>query len=213
MKKFSMLLLIAILALSACGVKLNDGDEKEVEAQEITKEKSEVKENEESESDSTEKDEKDNEDSSIVEIIFPASFYEGMDSDEVIANLNAEGMDDVTANDDGSYTIKMSKERHVSYLQELRDDIDSDLQGMVEMMEIESITEIAMNEDVTELTVSINQDLYDEYMNGLVLMDFALYASMFQMMNGVSEADFDFQVVLVDDKTGEEFKRTSVYDE
>ena len=171
MEKFSMLLLIALLALSACGVELNVGDEKEVEAQDITKEKSEVEEVEEkedSESESSEEDGKDNEDSSIVEIIFPASFYEGMDSDEVIANLNAEGMDDVTANDDGSYTIKMAKEQHEAYLQELREDIDSDLQGMVEMMEIESITEISMNDDVTELTVSIKQDLDEEYMNGFV---------------------------------------------
>lgn len=185
MKRFSMLMLIAILALSACGFELNVGDEKDVEAQESSKEKSETVDKEDEESESPETDEKDDGDSSIVEIILPASFYEGMPQEGVSADLNAEGMDD----------------------------IDSDLKGMVEMMDVESITDISMNDDVTKLTVSINQELYDEYMNGLVLMDFALYASMFQMMNGLSEEDFDFEVVLVDDKTGEEIERTSVYDE
>lgn len=47
----------------------------------------------------------------------------------------------------------------------------------------------------------------------MVLEDFSLYGIQYQVMNGIVVKDMDFEVVFVDDKTGEEFERTSVFDE
>lgn len=195
MKKYLLLIILAIFALSGCGSEVNTDKE-----QEDPKSKTVANDGDES-------------DSSDVELTIPAEFFEGQSEDDVIASFEEEGIDNITLNDDGSYTLKMSKEEHEVMLNDLREEIDEDIEAIIGSMDIEFIKGASMNDTVTELTVVIDQSMYDGDMEGLVLMDFAFHAMPYQVMNGVTEEDFDFEVVLVDSETGEEFERTSVHDE
>ena len=81
-------------------------------------------------------------------------------------------------------------------------------------MKVEGIKEVVLNDAVTEMTITIDRELNGGDLNGLVLIDFAILAMNYQVMNGVTkEEDFEFDVVLVDKKTGEVFDTESIHDE
>src|SRR5690625_4614536 len=204
MKRIFLLFVILIFALVGCGSKVDNVQDQEEKNESTTGEENTSEEEDENKTD---------ENSSDVEITMPNEFFDGQTEDEVIAGFNEEGIKDVTVNDDGSYTIRMSKEEHEQLLNTMKQDIDADVNAIIESMGLTFIKEASMNDTVTELSVTIDQSIYDGDMEGLVLLDFALHAMPYQLLNGVTEESFNFEVVLIDSETGEEFERTSIHDE
>lgn len=202
MKKYIVSVLMGVFILSGCGSGV-DVEQEEKAGGEAAK----VEEVNEDETESA------NAKSSDVEITLPAEFFEGQSEDEVIASFAEDGIQLMQRKDDGSYTFTMSQEEHAAYLVGLLDNINGDVAQIIESMDVNFIKEASMNEDATELFVLIDQSAYDGGMGGLVLMDFALHAMSYQIMNGVTEETFDFAVVFIDSETGEEFERTSIHDE
>ena len=194
---------MAVLVLSACTVAPNA--DKENVKQEQEKEKAKTVEKEESE---------DDQDLSFFELTMPDYYFQDVSSDEVIADFKEQGIDDVTANDDGSYTLRIPTEKHEEMLKELRGNFEIALHETIGAMNVEAIKDVVLNDSVTEMTVTIDRELNGGDLKGLVLIDFAILAMDYQIMNGVTtEEDFDFQVVLVDEKTGEVFDTISIHDE
>src|SRR5690606_39103557 len=69
--------------------------------------------------------------SNDVEITLPASFFEGKDIDEMITEAKEEeGVKEVTKNDDGSITYKLTKERHKEMMDEMKKEIDTSIEEM-----------------------------------------------------------------------------------
>lgn len=208
MFRLFLISVVAVFALIGCSSGANEDPAKEVAANSEAEEtKENVAETNETENDSA------NAGGDEVEIHLPAEFFEGQSEEEVIESYQEDGIDNITVNDDGSYTITMTKDEQTALLSEMKADINADMGELITAMEIDIIEDIKMNEDATELLVDIDSDKYDGDMEGIVLMDFALFAMPYQIMNGVTEDEFDFEVVLIDRKTGEEIERTSVHDE
>lgn len=74
-----------------------------------------------------------------VEINLPESFFEGEDIDEVIAEAKEEGVAEVTKNDDGSLTYKMSKSKHKEMIAEMKESL------------LEYVDELISNEDYSSI--------------------------------------------------------------
>lgn len=199
-KKYLLLIIAALFTLSACvstentGEELEDTGGKPTEAEKVNTEKSDVN-------------------LSDIEVTMPADFFEGSSEEEIVATCVEDGVDDISANDDGSYTLKIPKEEHELMLKEMKADIDSDVEEIIENMDIESIKEVSLNDNATELIVTVDRNLYKGDMEWLVLMDFSLHAMSYQILNGFSEDECDFAVVMIDHDRGEEFERMLLEEE
>lgn len=198
MKKHLLLIIVALFFLSACSSQTNTKEEVVRESSDNTTEVEQVK------------TEKSDEDLSDIEITMPAEFLRNLSEEEIAATFEEKEIDDISENNDGSYTFKIPEEEHKLKLKEMKADIDSDVEEIIESIDIESIEEVSMNDNATELLVTVDRNLYKGDMDGLVLMDFSLHAISYQMLNGVTEEECDFAVVMIDSDRGEEFERTSL---
>lgn len=147
-----------------------------------------------------------------VMIVYSAAAFEHMTSDEVIASFKDLRIDDVTENDDGSYTVTMPEVFHDRILQSIRDEVESELDGILKDDDLQAVKELKMNETMTELIVVIDQSVPEEKIENNVLDEFAENAFNYQMHNGVMLEDFTYEIVSIDDQTGEEIDRRSGLD-
>ncbi|MFP7471171.1 hypothetical protein SFC55_09170 [Niallia taxi] len=136
MKKFGFLLFLAItvLALAACGAD-----------KEASKTSSDKKESEETEDFAVDKG------LLNVEITMPASFVEGEDIDNTIKEAEAEGIE-VTKNEDGSLTYKMSKSEHKKMMKDIKTNAEKSLDEIKTDGTFPSVKDITYNNSFSKFT-------------------------------------------------------------
>jgi hypothetical protein len=74
-----------------------------------------------------------------VEITIPVSYLEGADQSSVRADAQERGIHDVSFNDDGSATFKMSRATHGQIMAEVRDEVVSGLASLPDDLQIDVI--------------------------------------------------------------------------
>src|SRR5690625_2556071 len=176
MRKFLVILLAAIFALSAC----SGNGEEEVES---------TKENETDEDGSVDVDKG----LLNVEVTIPSSFLEGEDKKEVIAEAEDAGVSEVEENDDGSLTYKMSKSTHKEMMGEIKTSIQ------------ETIEDITANDSFSKFTLSVNQEEYENSLDGLATFSLAVSALYYQLFDGVDADDYDVEILMENIETNEVF--------
>lgn len=185
-KKIVMVIMAAVLAVSttACGA----GGQKE--------EKKETKKETKSE-ETVKKEEPD------IEITLPADFFDEEGMNDINEEAKADGVKEVTVNDDGSVTYKMDKSTHDKLLAEMKKSID---EGITELLEDKenygSFQEITYNDDMTEFKVMADPASYDDFQSFGAL---ALYAfgNMYQGINQVPESEINTVVQIINKDTQE----------
>ncbi|WP_404407917.1 hypothetical protein [Jeotgalibacillus malaysiensis] len=195
MQKFSYLLLLltAMLTISACSSE-EDTSNDSGEGEENTEEQSvEV-------------------DKGLlnVELTLPASMFEGEDIDQVIADAKEDGAKDVTKNDDGSLTYKMSKSDHKEMMQEIETGLEESLNDIVEGEDFVSIKDISHNDSFEEFTVTVEKETYENSFDGFGILTLGMSGMIYQVYDGEDMDSAKVTVSIVDEATGEEFD-TYVY--
>lgn len=108
MVRLFLLSLVAVFALIACSSGGSDEGVQEVAANNEAEEaKENVAEANEAENDDANADA----DGSEVEINLPVEFFDGQSEEEVIESFKEDGIDTVVVNDDGSFTLTMTKDQ------------------------------------------------------------------------------------------------------
>ena len=187
-KKIMAILLMATLALSltACGKK----EERDSESKKKTEESSD--------GDTLKADKK----LLSVEVTLPASLVEDSEItlDEEAQNA---GVKEIIKNDDGSVTMKMSKDAHKKLLDEIKTGINESIDEILSEKEnYPSFESITYDDDVTTFTVSVDASAYGGFQSFAAL---ALYieGNYYQALNAVPEDQLKTIVNFVDRDTGE----------
>lgn len=137
-----------------------------------------------------------------VELTIPSSLLED-DAAVLDEEAKAAGVKEITQNDDGSITMKMSKSAHKKLLDEFKVGID---EGITEILNDKetypSLTEITYNDDLTEFTVKVDSNTYGGF-EGLSALALYISGNVYQALNATPEDQIKTIVNFVDKDTGE----------
>lgn len=137
-----------------------------------------------------------------VELTIPASLI-GDDAATLDEEARAAGVSEITQNEDGSVTMKMSKIAHQKMLDEYKGGIDESLAEMLNDKETyPSFTEITYNEDLTEFTVKVDPATYGG-LEALSAIGLYIAGNIYQALNTVPEDQIKTIVNFVNKDTGE----------
>src|SRR5690606_39726518 len=82
--------------------------------------------------------------------------------DEMITEAKEEeGVKEVTKNDDGSITYKLTKERHKEMMDEMKKEIDTSIEEMKSGDDFASIKDIKHNDKYSEFTVVVKKEDFE----------------------------------------------------
>ena len=138
-----------------------------------------------------------------VEINIPANMVE--DIEKTIAEGEDEGFE-ITENEDGSLTYKMSKSKHKELMAEMRASFEETFNEFTTSEDFPSIQEIQPNKDFTEFTMVVDRDLFEEGMDFFATISLGVAGGMYMVFDGQTPSDdFNILIDLEDADTGEVF--------
>lgn len=136
-----------------------------------------------------------------VELTLPADLF-GEDIDTTIAEAKEKGIN-VTKNDDGTLTYKMSKAQHKELMEELKT-------SMIEMMEdlkngetFKSIKEVAYNENFSDFTLFVNKTEYENSFDAFAVLGLGVSGCIYQLFNGADPDNYNVKITVKDEATHE----------
>lgn len=141
-----------------------------------------------------------------VEITLPKMFFE----DEELADIE-EQMEDsheanVTKNDDGSLTIKMSKKEHKQLMSDMQEEFVDTIKQMIEAEDYPTIKDISYNRNMTELSIVVNKEEFENSFDGFALFSLGFTGLFYQIFNGKDIEKEKVTMKLIDEETTEEFE-------
>ncbi|WP_245975350.1 hypothetical protein [Oceanobacillus chungangensis] len=140
-----------------------------------------------------------------VEVTIPASFFEGEDLDQVIADAKESGIKEVTENSDGSITYKMSKSQHKDMIKELGDELNSTMEELVNSEDFVSIQDVTANKSFSEFTMSVDQEAFENSFDGMAALTLAFSGMIYQLFDGANPDDYEVTILVKNADNGEIF--------
>ncbi|WP_068673381.1 hypothetical protein [Oceanobacillus sp. Castelsardo] len=140
-----------------------------------------------------------------VEVTLPAAFFEGQDIEEVIAEAEEEGVKEVTKNEDGSLTYKMSKSEHKKMISEMGTSITKTIEDMKNSGDYVSIKEITYNDSFSEFTLVVDKESFENSFDGFAVFGLGIQGSMYQLFNGANPENYQVTISVKDEATQEVF--------
>lgn len=149
-----------------------------------------------------------------VEVTLPASFFEleGQDIDQVIADAKEDGVQEVTKNEDGSLTYKMSKAKHAEMMKEMEEQVKNTIEEMKNSEDFVSIQDVTVNKSFSEFTMIVDREAFENSFDGFAALGLGFSGMFYQLFDGVNPDDYEVKIKLEDAGTGEVFN-TIVYPE
>lgn len=147
-----------------------------------------------------------------VTITIPADFLDAEGSEEeILAEAQEEGINDVVINDDGSITYTMTKEKHEELLAEMAGEIDDTIKEVVEGEEADpTYKAITHNSDYSQFEMAVDPTLYEESGGSFNALSFTLLGAYYQAYAG--NPDAGCVVTVKNAETGEEIEQVT-YDD
>jgi len=145
-----------------------------------------------------------------VEVTIPATFMEGEDIDNVVAEAKKDGIKDVTKNEDGSVTYKMSKAEHKKLMKEMKTNVTTYVDEIINDDDFASIQDIKHNGSFSEFTVVVDKAAYENSFDGFATLGLAMSGMYYQAFDGTNADKLNVTVHSKDASTGEVFG-TTVY--
>ncbi|AWE09240.1 hypothetical protein DCE79_06830 [Lysinibacillus sp. 2017] len=139
-----------------------------------------------------------------VELTLPADLFEGQTEDEIIANAKEKGVKEVKVNEDGTVYYKMSKSEHKKMMKDAKQSIVDSIAEIVNSDEYSSIKEISYNKDFTEYDITVDQNAFNNSMDGFAIFSLAISSTYYNGLDGKSD-DLKLTMNMIDEATGEEY--------
>lgn len=140
-----------------------------------------------------------------VEINLPASFFEGEDIDDVIAEAEEEGVAEVTRNDDGSLTYKMPKSKHKEMMADMKEGLLEYIDELTSDEEYLSIKEVTYQKSFKEFTVVVEKAAFENGFDGFAALGLGMSGLYYQLFNGANMEESKVTIHIEDEATGEVF--------
>ena len=123
-----------------------------------------------------------------VELTLPASFFEDEDMSGFDAGAYAEenGFVDAKLNDDGSVSIKMSKDKHKEMVAEMAKTLAKNFSDMIESADMPFIKDVRYSDSFDSVSLVVDKDIYDTYGFVAMFIPLTIYmqTSMYQILAG-----------------------------
>lgn len=145
-----------------------------------------------------------------VEVTLPAAFFEGQDIDKAIAQAKKDGVKEVTKNEDGTLTFKMSKSQHKKMMKEMETTIKDSVKELETNKDLASIKSVEYNKSFSEFTIVVKQSDYENSMDGFAILGIAMQSMFYQLFDGVKPDAYKATIHLKDEATSKVFD-TIVY--
>ena len=133
-----------------------------------------------------------------VELKIPADFMGETTQEELDKTAKEHGDQSITLNDDGSATYIMTKAQHEELMQEMVQNINSELEKMIGSEDYPNFTEIKANDDFTSFEIRTKSKKLDlnESISSLV---FYTFGGMYNIFNGTKAENVHLDYI--NDKT------------
>ncbi|MER1998552.1 MAG: hypothetical protein ABS882_02165 [Lysinibacillus sp.] len=141
-----------------------------------------------------------------VEVTIPPDFLGESTEEEIRADAKEQGIKEITFNDDGSVTYKMSKSDHKKILKEMATELDKSLEEMSSSGDFPSVQKVTANKDYTQFDLTVNREEFENGMDSFAVLGLMLGSAYYQMFDGKTEDDTKFVVNYIDADTGEVFE-------
>ena len=138
-----------------------------------------------------------------VEVTIPSTFIEGEDIDNVVAEAKENGLKDATKNEDGSVTYKMSKAQHKEYMKEMKTNVTTYVDELINDEDFASIQDIKHNASFSEFTVVVDKEAYENSFDGFATLGLAMSGMYYQAFDGTNGDKLNVTVHTKDVDTGE----------
>lgn len=142
---------------------------------------------------------------SSKEITIPALFFEGQDLDSIVAEAEADGIEEIEQNDDGSVTYKMSESTHNELMTELEESLETSMEELKTSEEFVSIVDITANQSYSEFTLVVDQEAFENSFDGFAIFGLAIGGMYYQLFDGVNPEQYEVTIELEDSDSGEVF--------
>ncbi|WP_225743670.1 hypothetical protein [Marinilactibacillus sp. Marseille-P9653] len=140
-----------------------------------------------------------------TELTLPAELSETFEPDELaLEEAN------ITENEDGSVTIKMSRSQHQDLLDELKQTITDSVEELMADENFQSFKDIEFNNDFSEFSIIVDREAYEAGFDGFGIFGLAISALYYQVFEGKEPESLTSTFEIQDEATGEVFS-TIVY--
>lgn len=140
-----------------------------------------------------------------VTLTLPASMFEGEDINASAESMKEEGFKEVTVNEDGSITVKMSKSKHKELMKTMKDSTIEYFEELKTSEDFKSIQEVTYNDDFTKITLEVNQTEFEGSFDGFATFGVGLSSYMYNIYNAVPEEKIKITIDTKNFETGEIF--------
>ncbi|WP_394173883.1 hypothetical protein [Guptibacillus hwajinpoensis] len=140
-----------------------------------------------------------------VEVTIPASMVESENTEETIASAKEQGIKEVTENEDGSVTYKMSKSVHKELMNEIGASIEETVEETKNSEDFVSIKDISHNDSFSKFTVIVDKESYENSMDGFATITLGMSGMIYQIYDGADPEKYSVTISMKDEASGEVF--------
>lgn len=151
-----------------------------------------------------------------VEITLPEVFFEDDELADIEADMEENHDANVTKNDDGSITVKMSKKEHKQLLEEMSEEFIETIEEVIEDEEFPSIQEVTYSRDFSELQIIVDREGFENSFDGFALFSLGFTSLFYQLFDGKDIEKDKVTMNIVDEATDETIEEVifpDVFDE
>lgn len=140
-----------------------------------------------------------------VEIKLPSNFFDEEELASIEENIEQETQEaEVTKNDDGSITVKMSKSDHKKMLEEMKEEFIVAIEDILEDENFVSIQDISYNKDFSNLTMVVSdQETFENSLDGFATLTLGVGSLLYQAFDGKDLEKDKVTLEIVDESTNE----------
>lgn len=140
-----------------------------------------------------------------VEITLPTNFFDEEELASIEENIEQETQEaEVTKNDDGSITVKMSKSDHKKMLEEMKEEFIVAIEDILEDENFVSIQDISYNKDFSNLTIVVSdQETFENSLDGFATLTLGVGSLLYQAFDGKDLEKDKVTLEIVDESTNE----------
>lgn len=151
-----------------------------------------------------------------VEITLPEMFFEDEELADIEKEMEKNHEANVTKNEDGSITVKMSKKEHKQLLNEMSEEFIETIDDIIADNEFISIKDISYNRDFSEMNIFVDRGDFENSLDGFALFSLGFSSLLYQLFDGKDIEKDKVTMFIVDDATGDVFEEVvypDVFDE
>lgn len=140
-----------------------------------------------------------------VTVVIPSVLLDGANVEQTKKNAYSNGVAEITENDDGSLTYRMTQTVYDRMGESTQRDLESLVASFQEGTDFPSIKEARADQGYQNIVLLADQAAYRNGYDSAALSTVGVCAVLYQIFHGVSSEDACVTVTLQDEETGESF--------